>query len=127
MNTSVYRLGVLGLSEGRSVLSAVLASPCWEVAQVCDLDETLCRERCAEFAIPHYTLSYAEMLADPTADAVAIFTPDHLHATHIVQALQAGKHVICTKPLCRSLDEARTVRDALRAAPTCCTPSRARP
>lgn len=108
----VFRLGVLGLSEGRSVHSAALDSPDWEIAQICDLDESLCQQRRAEFALSRHTRDYAEMLADPTVDVVAIFTPDHLHARHIIQALEAGKHVICTKPVLHSLDEATAVRAA---------------
>jgi predicted dehydrogenase len=107
-----FRLGVLGLSEGRSILSAALKSPDWEVAQICDLDETLCRERCAEFGLGNYTLDYAQMLADPTVDVVGIYTPDHLHSLHIQQALNAGKHVICTKPVLRSLTQAAAIREA---------------
>ena len=41
------RLGVLGLGEGRSIISAALASEWWELALLCDLNEQLCRERCA--------------------------------------------------------------------------------
>jgi predicted dehydrogenase len=38
------------------------------------------------------------MLANPDVDVVGIYTPDHLHADHIIRALEAGKHVIGTKP-----------------------------
>lgn len=43
------RLGVLGLGEGRSVISAALSAPEWEIGMLCDLSESLCRERCREF------------------------------------------------------------------------------
>src|ERR1017187_7354363 len=91
-------LGVLGLGEGRSIVSAALKSDLWDVAQVCDVNEELCRARCAEFGLSRYTTLYDEMLADPAVDVVGIYTPDHLHAPHTLQALEAGKHVICTKP-----------------------------
>ena len=39
-------LGILGLGEGRSIISAGVNSPLWEVVQMCDLNESLCRERC---------------------------------------------------------------------------------
>ena len=38
------KLGVLGLGEGRSIISAALNSPYWELALICDLNETLCKE-----------------------------------------------------------------------------------
>lgn len=107
-------LGVLGLGEGRSIISAALNSELWHVAQVCDLNEELCRARCAEFGLARYTTSLDELLADPTVDVVGIYTPDHLHAEHTIRALHAGKHVICTKPFLDRLDRAREVLDLSR-------------
>lgn len=106
----VYRIGVLGLGEGRSVLSAVLNSDHWELANMCDLNEELCRARQEEFGIVGYTTSYDDMLNDPTIDVIGIYTPDQLHGRHIIQALRAGKHVICTKPLLNNLDQAEELR-----------------
>lgn len=109
-------LGVLGLGEGRSIISAALASEFWEVAQVCDLNEELCRARCAEFGLSRYTTSMDAVLADPAVDVVGIYTPDHLHAEHVIRALAAGKHVICTKPFLDRLDRAQEVLDAAQKA-----------
>jgi predicted dehydrogenase len=107
-------LGVLGLGEGRSIISAGMHSDLWNVAQVCDVNEALCRTRTAEFGLKRFTTSYDEMLADPAVDVVGIYTPDHLHAEHTIRALQAGKHVICTKPFLDNLSRARDVLDAQR-------------
>ena len=109
-------LGVLGLGEGRSIISAGLRSELWSVAQVCDLNEELCRARCTEFGLQGYTTSYEEMLSDPSVEVVGIYTPDHLHAPHTIQALRAGKHVICTKPFLDNLERAREVLEAARAS-----------
>ena len=106
------RMGVLGLGEGRSIISAAVNSPCWELGCICDLNEELCKERCREFGVSNYTVSYEEMLADKTIDVIGIYTPDQLHAEHIKMALAAGKHVICTKPLMVSLDQAQSLLDA---------------
>src|SRR5262245_29766338 len=100
------RLGVLGLGEGRSIISAALNSELWELGQICDLNEDLCKERAAEFEFNNYTLRSDELFANPKIDAVGIYTPDPLHAQHIRQALEAGKHVICTKPLIDNLKDA---------------------
>lgn len=109
-----YGLGVLGLGEGRSIISAGIDSEMWNVAQLCDVNEALCRERCREFGLTRYTTSYDEMLADPAVDVVGIYTPDHLHAEHTIKALQAGKHVICTKPFLDNLSRGRDVFEAQR-------------
>jgi predicted dehydrogenase len=49
-------------------------------------------------------------------DAVVVCTPPHLHAEMSIAALQAGKHVLCEKPLCRTLEEAEAMLAAARKA-----------
>jgi predicted dehydrogenase len=109
-------LGVLGLGEGRSIISAGLSSPAWRVVSLCDVNESLGRERLAEFKLPAkaYTADYDAMLADPAIDVVGIYTPDHLHAEHVIRALKAGKHVVCTKPFIDSLASAKKVLAAVK-------------
>ncbi len=110
-----FGLGVLGLGEGRSIISGALHSQLWTVSQLCDLDEQLGRERCREFGLTNFTTSLKTLLENPAVEVVGIYTPDHLHATHIIQALRAGKHVICTKPFLNDLTQAQEV---LRAQKT---------
>jgi predicted dehydrogenase len=109
-----HRIGVLGLGEGRSILSAVLNSGRWELARACDLDEGLCARRAAEFGLRPGTTTgrYEDLLEDDGIEVVAIYTPDQLHAEHARMALEAGKHVICTKPLLSSLDQAGALIEA---------------
>lgn len=107
------RLGVLGLGEGRSIISAALASELWELGLLCDLNESLCQARAKEFGFDKWTTKFDELLADDSIDVVGIYTPDPLHARHITACLNAGKHVICTKPLIDNLADAA---DLLRVA-----------
>jgi predicted dehydrogenase len=107
-------LGVLGLGEGRSIISAGVASPLWKVVCLCDVNEPLCRQRCAEFGLTKFTTSYDELLRNKDVDVIGIYTPDHLHAEHVIKALQAGKHVVCTKPFLDNLTRAREVLEAQR-------------
>ena len=104
-------LGVLGLGEGRSIISAGVNSDLWEVVQMCDINAQLGAERCREFSLPpeRFTTSLDALLANEAVDVVGIYTPDHLHADHTIKALQAGKHVICTKPFLNDLSRARDV------------------
>jgi predicted dehydrogenase len=102
-----YRLGVVGLGEGKSLLGAALDSNLWEISLICDQDERLCQERQREYQISSYTTDYEAMCSDSQLDAIAIYTPDPLHARHISMAMRSGKHVICTKPLMTDMEHAR--------------------
>lgn len=111
MSDPVFKLGILGLGEGVSILSAATRSELAVPHQLCDLNEDLCRQRCEQFGLSDYTTSYDEMLANPEIDGVAIYTPDPFHTEHVKMALAAGKHVICTKPLFKGLEGVREVWD----------------
>lgn len=103
----MLRLGILGLGEGRSTISAALASKRYELKTICDRNEELCRFRAKEFDLPHFTTNYADMLNDEEIDVIAIYTPDHLHAEHVKRALLHDKHVVCTKPFIDDLSAAK--------------------
>jgi predicted dehydrogenase len=107
----MLRIGILGLGEGRSTMSAVLNSPKWQLRKICDLSEDLCRHRAGEFNFPHSTQKYEDLLTDPEIDVIGIYTPDKLHATHVKMALSHGKHVVCTKPFIDDLADAKEILD----------------
>jgi predicted dehydrogenase len=54
------------------------------------------------FGIPHHFDSYEALIDDPEIDALYVPVPNHLHVEWSVRALEAGKHVLCEKPLCLS-------------------------
>jgi predicted dehydrogenase len=107
----MLRLGILGLGEGRSTISAALASNHYELHCICDVNEDLCKQRVKEFDFQNYTTNYQDMLNDPAIDVIAIYTPDHLHAEHVRQALMHNKHVVCTKPFIDDLSKAKELID----------------
>jgi predicted dehydrogenase len=77
---------------------------------ICDVATDLV-ERVAAFYAPDRTFQvYEEMLADPALDAVIIATSDAFHVPAAIQALEAGKHVLCEKPLATGLDEILALR-----------------
>ena len=71
------------------------------------------RAKAAAAALPPVYESYAELLADPSVDVVHVTTPNHLHAGQVLQALDAGKHVVCEKPL--AIDSAESAELLARA------------
>jgi predicted dehydrogenase len=85
-----------------------------EVAAICDVfnryrDAAVEKVREATKKEPKATGDYREIINDPSIDAVCIATPDHWHAKQTLDALHAGKHVYCEKPMTHSVDEALEV------------------
>jgi predicted dehydrogenase len=72
--------------------------------------------RAAMFGIPQPATNWAEPFADPDIDVVAVATPPHTHAQIVLDAVDAGKHVMCEKPFARDLSEARRMLAAAEAA-----------
>ncbi|RYF65568.1 MAG: Gfo/Idh/MocA family oxidoreductase [Cytophagaceae bacterium] len=107
----MLRLGILGLGEGRSTMSAALASPNYELVRICDQKIELCQQRAKEFDFHQFTTNYQDLLDDPTIDVIAIYTPDKFHAEHTKQAMLHGKHVVCTKPFIDDLSKAKELID----------------
>jgi predicted dehydrogenase len=64
--------------------------------------------------IPRAHGGYAELVADPDVDAVYVATPHSHHAEHTILALDAGKHVLCEKPMATSATEVARMIDAAR-------------
>ncbi len=77
----------------------------------CDLDLARATAR-AELAGARVVTAFDDVLSDPTIHAVEICTPHHFHAQAAIAAAQAGKHILCQKPLARTLAEC----DAIIAA-----------
>lgn len=112
-----FGIGIVGLGEGKGLVKGLAGHPELTVVGVCDANEQLAQSVAQQFGVPHHYSSLEAMLAREDIDIVAIYTPDQLHFTHIRQAFEAGKHVLCTKPLVNTLDEAREVVEYVRANP----------
>ena len=110
MSSDTIGVGVAGLSMGRHVLQ-VNRDPesRFQVRALCELDESRIEKYSREYNVGFATKEYSEMVSRPDIDAVAVYTPDHLHAEHILMALDAGKHVLVTKPMVNTREEASKV------------------
>ncbi len=118
MTTRALGWGIVGI--GNIVRSTM--APAMVVEPECDLVAAVSRDqgRADEFAgrfgAPFAYTDYAEMLANPAVEAVFIATPNSLHSEQVVAAAEAGKQVLCDKPLGLDVPEARRAYDACAAA-----------
>lgn len=100
------RVAVIGLGIGRRHIQAYQGLPSVKVVAIVDTDERALEETRQEFGI-HFAFSdYDQVLARDDIDLVSICTPDRLHAEQALCALEAGKHVLCEKPMTTSLEDA---------------------
>ncbi|WP_136684030.1 Gfo/Idh/MocA family protein [Falsirhodobacter xinxiangensis] len=83
---------------------------------ICDRADDLRARMAAMYEPEHSFADYDEMLADPGLDAVIVATSDAFHVPAAIRALQAGKHVLCEKPIGTSVEEGERLRDAVRAS-----------
>jgi predicted dehydrogenase len=98
---SKVRWGVLGVAR----IATKLVIPAMQQGQHCEVTGIASRERAKaeeaarQFGIPKAYGSYEEMLADPEIEAVYNPLPNHLHVPLSIAAAEAGKHVLCEKPV----------------------------
>ncbi len=112
------RIGVLGAAR---ITPAALIGPARhldgvEVVAIAARDRDRAERYAGRHGIGRVHRTYEDVLADPEVDAVYVPLPNGLHAGWTVRALEAGKHVLCEKPLTADEGEAREVEDASRAA-----------
>ncbi|PYV47476.1 MAG: NAD-binding protein [Acidobacteria bacterium] len=78
-----------------------------EVAAIASRDKSKADKSAKELGIPRAYGSYEELLADPQIEAIYNPLPNHMHVPWSVKAAEAGKHVLCEKPLSMSVAEAQ--------------------
>jgi len=83
-----------------------------ELYAVCDHDKAWLEFVKNKYEVPTSYEDYHELLKDPEIDIVSVCLPTYLHAEATIEALKAGKHVLCEKPMAINADEGRAMRDA---------------
>ena len=67
---------------------------------VCDMNKTKADAMANQYNVTAYYTIEDLLLKEKEADIISVCTPNGLHAEHCIKSLQAGKHVLCEKPLC---------------------------
>ena len=109
------RLGIIGASSfAEAHLYGIAQCKNAEVVAICDIDEERAKSKAEEYLIPDYYTDYHELLAREDIDAVTLPLPDQIHCQVTVDALHAGKHVLCEKPMALNLDDCRKMINAAK-------------
>lgn len=105
------RWGVLSTASigVRKVLPAMQLGKYSTVAAIASRDLTKARETAAKLGIPVAYGSYEELIADPSIDAIYNPLPNQLHVPWTIKAAEAGKHVLCEKPISLTVAEAESL------------------
>lgn len=101
INAAIVGTGFIGPAH----LEALRRLPNIEVVALCEVNIDLAKEKAALLGIPN-AYTFEEMLKNPSIDVVHICTPNFLHFSQSKAVLEAGKHVICEKPLATKIEEA---------------------
>jgi len=109
------KVGVIGAGSISDMhFEAYKANENVKIAAVCDLNERRAREKAEYYGANQYYTDYNELLSVQEIDAVSICTWNNSHAEISTAALNAGKHVLVEKPLCKTVDEALEIERAVR-------------
>jgi predicted dehydrogenase len=101
--TAVFGTGFMG----RVHLEAIRRLGNVDVVALASLQGEVAKKLAAQFGVGRVESNYRKLLEDPSIDAVHICTPNNQHFPMAQEALQAGKHVVCEKPLARDVAEAQ--------------------
>lgn len=109
------KIGVIGAgSISQMHLQSYANNEYADLVAVCDLNGERAAAKAKAYGALKTFTDYTELLADPDIDAVSICTWNHSHAEISMAALKAGKHVLCEKPLCRTVEEAVQVQKTVQ-------------
>lgn len=110
MGKAPVTLGIISTANiNRLVIPPAKESPLVEPVAVASRDEKRADEYASEWGIERSFGSYDTLLTDPDIEAVYISLPNHEHVPWTLRSLEAGKHVLCEKPLTRHPAEIETV------------------
>ena len=114
MEKEVVRYGLISTSQigVNAHLPASLDSKNSEIVSISSRTTSKAKAAAAEHGIPRWYGSYEEQLADPETDAVINALPISMHCEWTIKAAEAGKHILCEKPLATTATDCQRMIDA---------------
>ena len=83
---------------------------------ICDIEPSIAEDARERFGFEKSCTDWHDIINDPEIDVVSICTPNDSHAPIAIAALQAGKHVICEKPIASTLEDAKAMAEVAEEA-----------
>jgi len=109
--------GILGTARiNRELITPLRASKRNKLIAIASRDDDRAKSYAREWDIPKAYGSYEALLSDPDVDVIYNPLPNSMHALWTIKSAQAGKHILCEKPLALSLEEIRAMKDAANQA-----------
>jgi len=108
-------IGAGGIAMRRTIPELVGMSSEAELVSVMDIDADRAKAVAEKFNVPHYCTTEEELLKQDLA-AVYIATPQNMHCKQVVQAAEAGKHILCEKPIAVDIEEVGKMEAAVKKA-----------
>jgi predicted dehydrogenase len=112
VSDTIINAAVIGVGVGTAHIEGYLACPNAKLAALCDADPKRLAQAKERYGVERTYTDIAELLRQDDIQAVSVALPNDLHAPISIQALEAGKHVLCEKPLAISGDSAQGIVDA---------------
>lgn len=112
MKNSKLNVGVVGLGMGLNHVAMYAGDPRVNLYALCDYDKNWLEFKSRQYKSEKAFLRFEDMIADPNLDAISFCLPTVHHAKGTIAALEAGKHVLCEKPMALNQAEAKAMRDA---------------
>ena len=109
------RCAIIGCGTiGNTHANHYAASPHGDLVTVCDIIKDKATAFAAKYNVPTAVKGYKAILADNTIDTVSVCLPNHLHESVSIACLNAGKHVLCEKPIALNMKQAANMQTAAK-------------
>ncbi len=114
----VIGVGVIGMNPTNMGSTMTLLKDVpdlkYELRGICANRAEVLKPYAEQIGVNFWTTDYRELVGRNDIDVIAVYSPDHLHAEHCLAAVEAGKHVVCTKPMVTNLDDAKKLVGAVK-------------
>ena len=111
-------LGVIGMNPTNMGSTAALLKDVpdlrYELRGICAKRAEILEPYAQQLGVDFWTTDYKELVQRADIEVIAVYSPDHLHAAHCAAAIEAGKHIVCTKPMVTTLADAQHLVDLVQ-------------